>query len=265
MANKQRRQTKRERKIEAKQRRLEEIRRRQRRARMRRITTVGTIVAVVAAIALITYTRGAAARKDRNELNKLAAAAGCDKLEEPGLLKADHITPPAKGRYNTTPPASGPHYNVAGKGPLPTGIHTEPMENEGQVHNLEHGHVGIQYKDLDPKILETLAPVVQENPQWIFLAPYELTGGNKLALTAWGKSLVCNTPNDKVDDVARKFIKLYRDKSTESVPGTPTPQTGVAPTPSVSASAAPTSTKSPKPKATVTVGKSPAPSVGEST
>src|SRR5581483_2784265 len=46
--------------------------------------------------------------------------------------------------YNSIPPTSGPHYNDAGA-PTPWGIYQDPIQNEVQVHNLEHGGIVIQY------------------------------------------------------------------------------------------------------------------------
>ena len=63
-----------------------------------------------------------------------------------------HITPGTKAEYLYCPPASGPHYNIAGRGPIPPRFYgpdtgTEP---QGWIHNLEHGGFAILYNCSQP-------------------------------------------------------------------------------------------------------------------
>src|SRR6267378_1224051 len=64
--------------------------------------------------------------------------------QEP-LLSAEHITPPAKGNYNTVPPTSGQHWIQTGVAPAPWGIKDTTLANEITTHNLEHGGIVIVY------------------------------------------------------------------------------------------------------------------------
>lgn len=220
MGNQNRRQTKRDRKQEARQRRIEEIRRQQRRARRRRIGGIVVVLAVIAAIAGMVGLAGQSSGKSKAKLDDLALAAGCSKLQEPPDRGRDHIKPPAKGTFSSKPPTSGSHYDQPGLGPVTTGMHSEPIPNEGQIHNLEHGHIGIQHKGLDPSILTDLTALVRADPTFLFIAPYP-DMEYKLAFTAWGKLLGCASPNAKATGVAKEFIKQFRDKAPESVPGSP--------------------------------------------
>lgn len=246
MGNQNRRQTKRDRKQDARQRRLEEIRRRQRQARVRRIGGIVVVLAVIAAITGMVVLAGQSSRKGKTNLDKLALAAGCTKLQEPPDRGRGHINPPAKGTFSSKPPTSGSHYNTPGLGPVATGVHAEPIPDEGQLHNLEHGHIGIQYKSLDPSILADLTALVRGDPTFLFIAPYPDMEYN-LAFTAWGKLLGCASPNAKAVGVAKEFIKQFRDKAPESVPGSPLPASRATPPPA-NPSTAPPSSPSPTAK-----------------
>jgi hypothetical protein len=217
------RATKRERKDEAKKRRLEELKRRQRKARLRKLYTTGiTILVVVGLVAWIALAKANSAKKDK-EINRLAVAAGCDKLSNPKVTEGTHINPPATGSYNTNPPTSGAHYNAAGIGPVATGIHTTPVPNEGQVHNLEHGHIVIQYKQgLDPALLAALTDKVKTDAAWMMIAP-RADMPFQLAFTAWGHLEGCNTPNTQAVALLTAFHDRFKNKGPEqNSPGTPT-------------------------------------------
>ena len=58
--------------------------------------------------------------------------------------------PPIHTRpYNSEPPTSGPHLPYI----APWGIHTRPIPNELQVHNLEDGGVMVQYNCECPELV----------------------------------------------------------------------------------------------------------------
>jgi hypothetical protein len=243
--------TKRERRDEAKRRRLEELRRRERQARIRRIVTWsgvgGAIAAVVALIVLLSGGGG-----NPKESNRLATLAGCDQVESKPILKSDHITPPATATYNSNPPTSGNHYNAAGLGPLTTGIHRAPVQYEGSVHNLEHGHIVIFYKEsVGRAVADQLAAVVRSDPDWIMMSPNP-NMPFQVAFTAWGKLQGCNAPNDQgIKAAADDFVKRFKNKAPESIKGTPEPGTATA-VPPASATPSPTGSASPSPSPTPT-------------
>ena len=66
---------------------------------------------------------------------------------------------------------SGWHYADQVASP---GIHAEPVPNEVQVHNLEHGEVMVQY-DCPlgcPDTVAALERIVRSYPKKVILAPY---------------------------------------------------------------------------------------------
>ena len=85
--------------------------------------------------------------------------------------------------YNSTPPTSGPHLGQIAR----WGVHTEPIPNELQVHNLEDGGVMVQYdcEDCD-ELVNQLAGVVRRHDELVILAPYP-DMDSRIALTAWGR------------------------------------------------------------------------------
>ena len=115
--------------------------------------------------------------------------------------------------YNTTPPTSGWHY---GDAVAPWGVAAQPIPNEVQVHNLEHGGIGIQYDCPSgcPDVVSQLEAIVRTYPSKVFLAPYPGIG-HRIALTAWGKYLYMEDVNESV---IRKFIADTKNKGPEQVP-----------------------------------------------
>lgn len=196
----------------AKQRRMEEMRRRARLARTRRIRNVAIAVVLIGGVSALLITNARKGARATQDLNRLAAAAGCAELQTPPNEGSSHQPP---FEYKTNPPTSGNH-----RGPGPTGIFRQPVEDEVYVHNLEHGHVGIHYKDLDSAPVDELEKVVRNDPTHLFITPRpELDA--KLAFTAWGRLIKCQEPTTGAVDVAQRFVKLFAGKGPENVPGTP--------------------------------------------
>jgi len=130
--------------------------------------------------------------------------------------------------YNSTPPTSGPHWNIAGVAPADWGIHDEQIPDEAQVHNLEHGGIMIQYNchpNECPELISSLnefynryAPTHKlpffPNSTKIVVAPY-YTMPERIALTAWGH---IDMFGDYNEDRIVKFVEAYRDKGPEPAP-----------------------------------------------
>jgi hypothetical protein len=128
--------------------------------------------------------------------------------------------------YNSTPPTSGPHWSIIGEAPVPWGTYRDPIPDEAQVHNLEHGGVMIQYNcrdcaDLVGQLEGFAGRYASANPlprypqsAKLVVAPY-YDMPSRVALTAWGHI-------DTLDgyDEARitRFVDAYRDKGPEAVP-----------------------------------------------
>jgi hypothetical protein len=104
--------------------------------------------------------------------------------------------------YNSTPPTSGPHLPYI----APWGIHTRPIANELQVHNLEDGGVLVQYNCECPELANKLAKVVGRYDRYVILAPYPAMK-SRIALTAWQR---LETLDDFDEARIERFIKAYR-------------------------------------------------------
>jgi hypothetical protein len=95
--------------------------------------------------------------------------------------------------YNSNPPTSGPHTNVAA-GPA---VYEQPVPKETVVHNMEHGNVVIWYncgggpEPLDAtecgELRQGLGNITTEannNGKQVVMTPYP-DMENRIALTAW--------------------------------------------------------------------------------
>jgi hypothetical protein len=104
--------------------------------------------------------------------------------------------------YNSEPPTSGPHLPYI----APWGVHTRPIPNELQVHNLEDGGVMVQYNCTCPELVDQLRGVVSRYDKFVVLAPYP-NMKTRIALTAW-------TRLDAFEEFDEKrivrFIDAYR-------------------------------------------------------
>jgi hypothetical protein len=169
----------------------EKIRPAGREGHRRRLRVTGLTVAVVAA-ALLGYWA-------------YRAAADLPGVKLPDLGNA-HIQMATNPHvpYNSEPPTSGPHLPYI----APWGIHTAPIVNELQVHNLEDGGVMVQYHCATPcpDLVAKLTEIVRRYETQVILAPYPGMR-TRMALTAW-------TRLDAFDDFdeARvvRFIRAYR-------------------------------------------------------
>lgn len=58
-----------------------------------------------------------------------------------------HISTGSDQRYSYCPPASGPHYNATGEGPIAAKYYgpDDGTKPEGWIHNLEHGGIVVLY------------------------------------------------------------------------------------------------------------------------
>ena len=122
----------------------------------------------------------------------------------------DHVA------YNTSPPTSGPHYPTTAL----WGLHTIPIIEELQVHNLEHGGVLVQYNTDDPTLRDQLESLVmnQRNyPCYLVVAPYS-DMDETIALTGWAVLQYLDAYNEQA---IIDFIDAYRNKGPERVPCDP--------------------------------------------
>jgi 4-amino-4-deoxy-L-arabinose transferase-like glycosyltransferase len=115
--------------------------------------------------------------------------------------------------YNSKPPTSGWHY---GDAVAPWGVSSQPIPDEVQVHNLEHGGIAVQYDCPDgcPDVVNKLDTIVRSYPSKVLLAPYAGIG-HRIALTAWGKLVYLDDVNEPF---IRDFIAKNKNKGPEQVP-----------------------------------------------
>lgn len=105
--------------------------------------------------------------------------------------------------YNSDPPTSGQHVqNIAN-----WGIHSDPVEKERLVHNLEDGGVVIYYNDkTDERTISRLEQIVGKYDSHVLLNPFPEMK-DKIVLTAWGRI-------DRLDEFdanrIASFIEAFR-------------------------------------------------------
>lgn len=115
--------------------------------------------------------------------------------------------------YTSDPPTSGPHWaSVA-----PWGVHSEPIPNELQIHNLEHGGVVMQYDCEDeecPEIVAALEGLAGSCSVKLISAPRPGMD-QRIAVTAWTRIIKM----DELDrDLIVDFINAYADRGPERFP-----------------------------------------------
>jgi hypothetical protein len=170
------------------------------------------VVAVVAVAAVVFFVT----RQVDNQPGKFVAIQGQTHIEK----GTAHVA------YNSTPPTSGPHWNIGGEAPVAWGIYKEPIPDEAQIHNLEHGGVAIQYNCRDcPDLVAQIENFYNTwTPQHrlalfpastkVIVAPYpNMT--TRIALTAWGR---IDTMDSWDEERAVKFIEAWRNKGPEAAP-----------------------------------------------
>ncbi len=110
--------------------------------------------------------------------------------------------------YNSNPPTSGEHVAFT----APWGFHTEVIDDEVLVHNLEHGGIWISYKDpKDTATIDQLRALLPQLPHKtiVTLRP---KNDSRIAVAAWGRLLKL----DHVDAaLIIQFANEFKGKSPE--------------------------------------------------
>lgn len=194
----------------------------QRTKQQRTVLIVGGVIAALVIVVFVIFQSGI--------LNAASSSVAqsptgtCGSVQSFPSLGQAHIQPNEPHiPYNSNPPTNGPHWPA----PQDWGIYTTPQVQEQLVHNLEHGGIVIQYKDLTGPEIQRLTDLVSRDPHHMILAPYPgLPGDAKVALTAWtgptgqqqlqtGRLLTCTGVDE---NAIRGFINAFRDKGPELVP-----------------------------------------------
>ncbi|MGZ4138378.1 MAG: DUF3105 domain-containing protein [Actinomycetota bacterium] len=219
--------TKKDRREATKQARIEAERRAAKQRRKRWAYGGLGAALVVALIVGLVLASGGSSAPNVAQLNTLASAAGCSPVQVVADQGRGHVNPPQTVTYNSNPPTSGTHWGgPAGVAPAPTGVHTSPIADEAQVHNLEHGHIGIQYSTaLDAAVRDALESFTRSHDTYVFMAPRpQLDQGTSLAITRWDNKITCASPTnaDAVVALVQKFYDDYHGDGPEgAIPGTP--------------------------------------------
>jgi hypothetical protein len=111
----------------------------------------------------------------------------------PVLADSRHIPYVDAGHtaYNSVPPTSGPHVPWIAA----PGVYREQIPDEIQVHDLEHGHVLIQYAPATSRRdVDELERIARRHLRDVLVSPHDrLRAG--IALTAWGRVEYLRSPD----------------------------------------------------------------------
>jgi hypothetical protein len=198
------RQTKDQRREQARRER-EELQRKM--AASRRNRRISVAIALVAVLGLIAFflTRPEPVRAQPEDLlqgaTQAVQQAGCDEPTDVGPYQPEnqdqqHVASeamPPLSSYPSTPPASGPHNEI----PLPSGVYDTPPPVDRLIHSLEHGAAVIWYApDATPAEPEELPTSFRADDvgSRVIVAPYDypdqgaagsLPSGVRMSLVAW--------------------------------------------------------------------------------
>jgi hypothetical protein len=114
--------------------------------------------------------------------------------------------------YNSNPPTSGPHY----ASPARAGMYEQILPDENVVHNLEHGHVWLSYRDAgDSEAIDLLRRLQASEPLWVIVT-HRPDNDTRVAAAAWTRLL---TLDDLDQDQLAAFVERHHNNAPESIPG----------------------------------------------
>lgn len=114
--------------------------------------------------------------------------------------------------YNSNPPTSGDHYVYT----IPAGVYNQTPPDENLVHNLEHGHIWLSYRDADDtEAVNALSAIQSQFPNWTVVT-YRPDNDSRIAVASWGRLLTLDEPDE---DQMLAFVLRYRNQAPESIPG----------------------------------------------
>lgn len=172
--------------------------------RQRLLLLVGLAAGIALALVLILVLQ-------RDRPFNLAAIP--DESQPVPIVGRDHIAPGAPpSRYNSNPPTSGDHYPA----PVRAAFYGQQVPDAYLVHNLEHGHIWLSWRDeSDSEAIDLFRQLHEQFPEWVVVS-HRPENNVRLAAAAWGRLLKLDAPDR---DALTAFIMRYRDKAPESVPG----------------------------------------------
>jgi Protein of unknown function (DUF3105) len=135
---------------------------------------------LIAVAALVFAGRGKTARSD-GEVSAAMQKAGCTLKRYPALDRGHFTDINERGKYNSFPPTTGPHYHA----PVNWGAYTAPLVQTQVLHNLEHGGIAIQFGDRVPEdAIRLTYAFFRQDPDRLVVAPLPALHA-RIALTAW--------------------------------------------------------------------------------
>ena len=122
------------------------MRREQQRKATRRsnMITVALAVLILGIVAVAVVLQGGGGEAPDPPEGVAAADAGCDPIEEPEEQGNEHVDPGQQVEYEDSPPTSGDHWPTEFL--VDPAFYPDTVDEEGLVHNMEHGHVIIWYR-----------------------------------------------------------------------------------------------------------------------
>ena len=229
-----------ERKEEARRERERRIKQARRRQRTRRLVRWAITLAVIAAVVLLVIYIQNRGKVDQATLEAAMERISCSEVEtrQDDLDAADqaynttgpeggnliHSEPFAQGS-NGIPATAGRHSAALGSDPA---VYSQPVDEAGIVHNLEHAYVLVYYNNegdsaLDDGLRTDLENFVEGQGK-VLMAPYPGLA-NTLDFVAWGKLQTCDPPADAnsgdVTTVLQAFIDEHENSSDAPEPTAP--------------------------------------------
>lgn len=123
----------------------------------------------------------------------------------------EHIPDSQEREYNSNPPTSGPHN---ARWVRPNGVYTTQYSDTLLIHNLEHGHVWLSYRDEGDTEAIAILRAVQEKYADRVIVTYRPENDNRIEVAAWTRLL---SLNELDSDQIEAFIVRYSDQAPESI------------------------------------------------
>jgi uncharacterized protein DUF3105 len=158
------------------------------------------------------------------DLDKAAAAAGCE-LKSNRATSREHLQDPnQKVKYPQNPPTSGKHYAVPAEDGLYNG---PPPPDTALVHALEHGRVIIWAKPSLPADARKQLRALFDEDSYQMIVVRRPNMPYAVAATAWnhdptpngtGRLMGCPRWDEDVIDALRAFRDEHRSNGPEDIP-----------------------------------------------
>lgn len=113
--------------------------------------------------------------------------------------------------YNSNPPTSGPHTSS-----ISTGVYTRAFPDENLIHNLEHGHIWLSYRDADDSEALSMLRSLQSQFPGLVVVTYRPENDARVTAAAWLRLLNLDELNR---DEILAFVVRHVNNAPESVSG----------------------------------------------